>query len=378
MIRASIPVGGPARFRVITGDVRDVMPILPTVHCVVTSPPYFDKMEYGPSADELGHERTPEAYVSALCDVFCAIRLHPLGSIWVNIGDTRGSKGGLIGVPAMLSLEMRRRGWLLMDDVAWAKGVTARDGSISGNFMTEPAPGRLNGNGWEAVFRFTRTRHAWTDMQAVAVPRHNVSGRRYLPEGWMGIHTDDLGRRPTNVWRMPPGRTDKKHFASMPPDLPERAIAMTCPPWVNPDGTPPTRIVEMVRYDEGRGGERYTGKRNVLEGDDHEMVRARSGRADTGCGYIPRMPVTVGWTRVSPYATPGIVLDPFAGVGTVGEVALRLDRSFIGVELYDEFAANTRNRCLAVPLRPPEGGAVPISDGSEAGTPEPPQLRPRG
>lgn len=361
MIRFSIPIATVPHCRIFAADARDVIPLLPTIHCVVTSPPYFDKMEYGPSHAEVGHERTPERYVANLCDILCAIRLHPLGSIWLNIGDKRGRNGGLIGVPSMFSLEMRRRGWLLMDDVIWAKGVTNRDGSIVGNFMTEPAPGRLNGNGWESLFRFTRTRHAWTDMQAVAVPRHNVRGRRHLPDERMVVHTDDLGRRPTNIWRMPQGRTDRRHFAAMPLDLPERAIAMTCPPRVNPDGTLPTRIVEMVEYDEGRSGERYTGKK--LDGDAQHLVRARSGRADTGTGYRARMPVTVGWTDVSPYATPGIVLDPFAGVGTAGEVALRMGRGFIGVELYEEFADDTRDRCKRVPLRPPDHEVIVLSEG---------------
>jgi DNA modification methylase len=364
MIRASIPMEIIPSCRIIVGDICDIVPRLPIVHCVVTSPPYFDKMEYGDSDHEVGRRGSSvDDYVSTLCDLLDAIPLHELGSVWVNIGDKRGYKGGLIGVPSMFSLEMRRRGWLLMDDIIWAKGVTERDGSIVGNFMTEPAPNRLNGNGWENVFRFARIRRAWTDMQAVAVPRHNVHGRRHLPQDWMRVHTDDLGRRPTNVWRMPQGRTGKRHFAAMPPDLPERAIAMTCPPWVNPDGTLPSRIVEMVEYDEGRGGERYTGKRRVLGGDDDKLVRARSGRADTGTAYRARYPKTVGWTDVSPHATPGIVLDPFAGVGTVGEVALRMGRAFIGVELYGEFAADTDDRCMRVPLRPPDHGVIVNEEG---------------
>ena len=47
-------------------------------------------------------------------------------------------------------------------------------------------------------------------------------------------------------------------------------------------------------------------------------------------------------------ATPGVVLDPFVGTGTVGEVALRLGREFLGVELYEEFAADARARCERV------------------------------
>src|ERR1035437_6759996 len=288
----------PTSFSIITGDVRDVISQVPTVHCVVTSPPYFDKMQYGPSEDELGHEKSPDLYISTLCDIFDSIPLHELGSIWVNIGDKRGSNGGLIGIPEMFSIEMRRRGFLLVDNIIWAKGVTGRDGSIVGNFMTEPAPNRLNGNGWESIFRFTKGKGAWTDMQAVAVPRFNVEGHRYLPPHLMETHTDIEGRRPTNVWQMPLGRTGKRHFAAINLDIPERAIAMTCPPYVNPDGTLPTRIIEMVEYDEGKSGKRIFGKYNLMDGDEDGELRGRAGRADTGCGYTPRKPVTMGWTSV--------------------------------------------------------------------------------
>lgn len=40
----------------------------------------------------------------------------------------------------------------------------------------------------------------------------------------------------------------------------------------------------------------------------------------------------------------GVVLDPFAGAGTVGLVAQRLGRSFIGIELNPEYAAMARER----------------------------------
>ncbi len=57
------------------------------------------------------------------------------------------------------------------------------------------------------------------------------------------------------------------------------------------------------------------------------------------------MPVTTGWEEISSDATPGVVLDPFAGTGTAGEVALKLGRSFYGIELYEEYAEIARRRC---------------------------------
>ena len=42
--------------------------------------------------------------------------------------------------------------------------------------------------------------------------------------------------------------------------------------------------------------------------------------------------------------TKGIVLDPFCGSGTVGVVARRLHRHFIGIELNPEYAELSRER----------------------------------
>ena len=53
------------------GDCRAVLAELPaeSVHCVVTSPPYWGLRDYGVS-DQLGLEPTPEAYVENMVAVF--------------------------------------------------------------------------------------------------------------------------------------------------------------------------------------------------------------------------------------------------------------------------------------------------------------------
>jgi len=68
---------------------------------------------------------------------------------------------------------------------------------------------------------------------------------------------------------------------------------------------------------------------------------------DAGRPYVPRMPVSLGWELMQTGATPGIVLDPFCGTGTVGEVALKLGRTFIGVDLYQDYVEIAQKRCTA-------------------------------
>src|SRR5579859_6553566 len=139
--------------RIIQGNCLSVLKnqFTERVHTVITSPPYFHKRIYGSSSAEIGLESDVTQYCETLCDVFDAVNLHPLGSVWVNLADTR-SHGGLLMVPQRFALAMKRRGWILIDNVVWAKVVNKVDGTTIGNCMPEPATNRLNGNGHESLF----------------------------------------------------------------------------------------------------------------------------------------------------------------------------------------------------------------------------------
>src|ERR1035438_10815049 len=136
------------------------------------------------------------------------------------------------------------------------------------------------------------------------------------------------------------GQTKESHYAVFPPALIERPIAMTCPLEITAEG-PKTRKVVMVHYEESRPIQRGIGKYTKPE----EETRTKSGRQDTGRQYIPRKPVTTGWEPDLPTIRRGIVFDPFTGSGTTGEVALKLGRNFIGIELYPEYAEIAEERC---------------------------------
>jgi len=357
----------PESIQIYTGDALQKLHELKQagimVDCVVTSPPYFKKRTYGDSSQELGREPSVADYIAPLVDVFDAVPLPPWGNIWVNIGDTRGKHGELLNVPHKLVEGMQERGFLLIDQVVWAKEAVNMDGTACGHCMFEPANGRLNGNGFEFFFRFAKNKNeAWSDTAAVRIPRQNAPDKRYLPEWLMSCHTSEEGRNLSNVWLLPMGQTRINHYAVFPPALIERPIAMSCPLEITDQG-PKRRKVVSQQYDEGRP-RRGVGKYSRPA----DEIKSKSGRHDTGRPYVSRKPVTVGWEPDLPAIRRGIVLDPFAGTGTTGVVALKLGRHFIGIELYPEYAQIAEERCReAAELRAryDNGSEHGLSDGSE-------------
>lgn len=83
--------------RILQGDCRDVLRGLPngSVHCVVTSPPYFGLRDYGVDG-QIGLEQTPDAYVAELVSVFREVRrvLRDDGVCFINLGDSYFGGGG--------------------------------------------------------------------------------------------------------------------------------------------------------------------------------------------------------------------------------------------------------------------------------------------
>src|SRR5215207_1666159 len=77
--------------RIAVGDVRSRLRDLPdeSVHCIVTSPPYYGLRDYGVEG-QIGLEQTPAAYVAELVAVFSEARrvLRDDGCVFLNLGDS--------------------------------------------------------------------------------------------------------------------------------------------------------------------------------------------------------------------------------------------------------------------------------------------------
>ena len=144
-----------------------------SVHCCVTSPPYWALRSYLKSGDplkqyELGSEPTPEAHVAAMVAVFGEVKrvLRDDGLLWVNYGDsyscspagnfgpemTKPGDGGAyrankpkmdfgtlgslqrVGIPERFALAMQAEDWIWRDTIVWHK--------------KSPMPASLSGTAW--------------------------------------------------------------------------------------------------------------------------------------------------------------------------------------------------------------------------------------
>ncbi|ENH93615.1 DNA methylase N-4/N-6 [Pseudomonas aeruginosa PA45] len=76
------------------GDCLHELQTLPdeSVHCCITSPPYFGLRDYGVD-EQIGLEQTPAEFVARLVEVFREVRrvLRDDGTLWVNMGDSYAS-----------------------------------------------------------------------------------------------------------------------------------------------------------------------------------------------------------------------------------------------------------------------------------------------
>lgn len=136
--------------------------------------------------------------------------------------------------------------------------------------------------------------------------------------------SNPAGAPPLDWWEIPTKPYKGAHYATFPPALCERPIEAMCPQRVcRTCGDPSRRMVET----------HHEPNRNTNGPQSIEKAHIKGGSA----GYAQRadrVTTTIGWTDCGhdDWRT-GIVLDPFAGSGTVLEVATGHGRDAIGIDL---------------------------------------------
>ncbi len=259
----------------IQADARALPLADASVDCVVTSPPYFGLRDYG-NNDQIGLERSPAEYVTALVAVFTEVRrvLKPAGVCWLNLGDSYASGIGetgrrdqgsgfgrqpgsgvqsdirgerrvkmgigdlkskdLIGIPWRVAFALQADGWYLRSDIIWHKP----------NPMPESVTDRPT-KAHEYLFLLSKNERYYYDADAIAEPatcaggsagyagysnRAKAMGRE--PSGnekpGMVVFNDETRNR-RSVWTVPTMPYAGAHFATMPEKLVEPCILAGCP-----------------------------------------------------------------------------------------------------------------------------------------------------
>ena len=377
--------------RVLVGDSREVLRTLPdaSVHCCVTSPPYFGLRSYdgcgctnegrtkivqdersdrhtaggalafhrlgtpdpncakcggtGRNAEvserQMGLEATPEEWVQGMVEVFREVRriLRPDGTLWLNIGDSYAGSG---------------------------KGQNA-DGSPNGGPMQQSNRGSVSGN-LPISGRAGRARNGLEGgTQTVDISLGGASAPGCKPKDLIGIpwmlafalRADGWYLRSDIIWSKP---------NPMPESVTDR----------------PTKAHEYLFllsksrtyfYDaaaireEGEGYGRGSAFRQpkYLNGNSHNNSADVAGVAISSTFEGGRNKRSV-WTvateafpesHFATYPTAliepcikagcpegGTVLDPFFGAGTTGLISDRLNRNCIGIEINPTYADMARRR----------------------------------
>ena len=373
--------------RTYVGDALAVLREMPadTVHCSVTSPPYFGLRDYGVDG-QIGLEETPAVFVARLVEVFREVRrvLHPSGVAWVNMGDSYAAAGGchagradnqqgvgqrrthaagagdkgkrsapsglkpkdLIGIPWMLAFALRDDGWYLRQEIIWHKPAP----------MPESVTDRCT-KAHEQVFLLAKSERYFYDAEAVkersiSAGECRGGGKKYssgemMINGQISHNLNSYGETPAlanrrSVWTVASEPFPGSHFATFPSELirpmiragsSERGCCPAClAPW--------KRVVEREKMKRHRPND--ITKRDGTNGTGNHCGNTVDGVSVTTRGWQP----TCECDASDP--VPCTILDPFGGSGTTGMVARQEGRACVMIELNPGYAAMHRARVMQV------------------------------
>ena len=135
---------------IICADAFDALPNIPrgSVHCCVTSPPYFGLRDYK-TAGQIGLEKDLETYILKLQIAFSFVHyaMRDDGTLWLNMGDTYKNKD-MMGVPWKVAFALQRAGGSCVRTLSGRNQTLCRRvyGTDSRNPMNTYSCSRKEGN----------------------------------------------------------------------------------------------------------------------------------------------------------------------------------------------------------------------------------------
>jgi DNA modification methylase len=323
-----------------------------SIDTIITSPPYWSLRDYGVDG-QMGLEPTLEEYHERMLEVTaeCIRVLKPTGVMFWNHGDSYEDKSLNMQNERLIIKMVDNQGWILRNRMIWNKP----------NGMPSSVTDRFS-NKYEPVYMLVKSKQYWFDLDAVRKPytepinrwggqKLKANGKSEWDKGTgqesyrdRDMRPNPLGKNPGNVWTIPTQPYPESHFATFPTALIEPMIKAACPAEICP-------VCGMAR-------ERIVDSEFVLQQDvsKDKGVRGANDQKPMDVSNkwqgVPRGTTTyhtVGWTSCDCGADwiAGTVLDPFAGSGTVGEVARNLCRNAILLELNPDYGRLISDRTMA-------------------------------
>lgn len=297
--------------KILIGDVRARLKDIETgsVQTCVTSPPYWGLRDYG-NDGQIGLETTIAEYVNNMVEVFREVKrtLRDDGTLWLNLGDSYAGSGkgrnldGTVHVSALIAKQ----------------GTSA--GTVMGNVPSGLVPEGLKakdliGVPWRVAFALQDD--GWYLRQDIIWAKPNP-----MPESV----TDRCTKSHEYLFLL--SKSSKYYFDN-------NAIKE---PSVSKDNTKRDRDSSKLNNTPGRT--RMAGlKTNNYDMRNKRDVWTISSKPFRGAHFAVMPEALVEPCILAGSQGGDTILDPFAGSGTVGVVALREGRKFIGAELNPEYAA---------------------------------------
>ena len=278
---------------IFTGDAIQELEALSdnSVQCCVTSPPYWGLRDYG-HPGQLGVESSPEDYTEALVKVFRAVKrvLKDDGVLWVNLGDSY-SRGDRKSVPPQKGSAASK-----VEDQKYC--FDSASAQIGDHPIIKPKD--LIGIPWRVAFALQE-------------------------DGWF-LRQDIIWHKPNPMPESVADRCTKSH---------EYIFMLTKSPRYFFDAEAiKERSNEPLQEDSKRN------KRSVWTIQTTRYEEA----------HFATFPTDIPSYCILASSAPGdTVLDPFAGSGTTGMVALKHGRNAVMIELNPEYAELAGRRCDITP-----------------------------
>ncbi len=295
--------------------MRDLIAQGVKVQMCVTSPPYFGLRDYG-HPGQLGLEATPAEFVAAMVEVFGLVRemLADDGVLFLNLGDSyngymanqrgTGLEAGrqhsrkyiepgaglrtstlknkdLIGIPWRVAFALQADGWYLRQDIIWHKP----------NPMPESVTDRCT-KAHEYMFLLSKSERYYFDGEAIAE---------------LSVDPEGSAKRYQSAFGGPKARA-------------------------------PVGDAGVDTRTRPQGMREFAGTRN------RRSVWTVPTVPYSGAHFATFPPALIEPCILAGSRAGDVVLDPFFGSGTTGQVAQHLGRQWIGCELNQDYEPLQKER----------------------------------